>query len=87
MPAGTNVSHISKGYPDEAPRCPANIISAGAATPPRESLAGQPLRSALPWWHSRFANKSAELRAGPADIISYGDSIIENLETAPPNMA
>jgi lysophospholipase L1-like esterase len=48
-------------------------------------LASTPLnRSDLPWWRERFAEKQAELRRGPVDLVFYGDSITQNWERTGP---
>ncbi len=41
-------------------------------------------RMDLPWWRQRFAAKQAELRAGPVDLVWYGDSITQQFETDGP---
>jgi lysophospholipase L1-like esterase len=44
-------------------------------------LASVPLsRMDLPWWRQRFAEKAAEMRGNPVDLVFYGDSITQNYE-------
>jgi lysophospholipase L1-like esterase len=57
------------------------LLLLAAAAP----LAGVPLsRMDLPWWKARFAEKAAELRRGPVDLVFYGDSITQDFELAGP---
>ncbi len=57
------------------------LLCLGAAAP----LAGVPLsRTDLPWWRTRLAEKAAELRRGPVDLVWYGDSITQDFELAGP---
>ncbi len=37
-------------------------------------------RMDLAWWRQRFDAKQAELRAGPVDLVWYGDSITQQFE-------
>ena len=41
-------------------------------------------RMDLPWWRERFAEKAAEMRRGPVELVFYGDSITQNFERAGP---
>jgi lysophospholipase L1-like esterase len=53
------------------------LLFLAAAAP----IASTPLsRADLPWWRARFAEKAAELRRGPVDLVFYGDSITQNWE-------
>lgn len=52
----------------------------GAAAP----LAVDPIaRGGLPWWQARFTEKAAELAAHRPELVFYGDSIMQYLESGP----
>ena len=53
------------------------LLLGGAAAPP----AAMPIsRLATPWWQQRHAEKLAEARRGPVDLVLLGDSITQNYE-------
>ena len=54
----------------------------GAAPLPMAALPYS--RMDLPWWRERFAAKQAALRAGPVDLVWYGDSITQQFEADGP---
>lgn len=57
----------------------------GGAAPRRARLATVPLsRMDLGWWRLRFAEKQAELRARPPNLVFYGDSITQDWELTGP---
>ncbi len=54
------------------------VLLCGAAVLPPAALPYS--RMDLPWWRARVAAKAAELRAGPVDLVWYGDSITQQFE-------
>jgi lysophospholipase L1-like esterase len=63
------------------------LLLGGAGTPAveRVPIAAVPIsRMETPWWRKRFAEKQAEMRSRPVDLVWYGDSITENWERAGP---
>ena len=60
-------------------------LGAGLVVAGHVVIAALPIaRLDLPWWKQRFAEKQAELRRGPVDLIFLGDSITQNWEKQGP---
>jgi lysophospholipase L1-like esterase len=72
-----------KALPRRSLLLAAGCALAGAGRSP--PLAAEPIaRLELPWWRRRHAEKLAELRRGPVDLVFLGDSITQNWELAGP---